>query len=59
MSDVVVDRLQATYEEFKLMYGAKNVHHIPCDVTDKTQVKGTLTPSKLWASIAYDMVVSK
>lgn len=39
VSDVVVDRLQATYEEFKLMYGAKNVHHIPCDVTDKTQVK--------------------
>lgn len=46
LSDVVVDRLQATYEEFKLQYGAENVHQIPCDVTDKTQVedlfKGTV-----------------
>ncbi|XP_065943055.1 15-hydroxyprostaglandin dehydrogenase [NAD(+)]-like [Magallana gigas] len=40
LSDVVVDRLQATYEEFKLQYGAANVHQIPCDVTDKTQVEG-------------------
>lgn len=27
--DVVVDQLQATFEEFKLMYGALNVHNIP------------------------------
>uniref|UniRef100_A0A8W8HMK5 15-hydroxyprostaglandin dehydrogenase [NAD(+)] n=1 Tax=Magallana gigas TaxID=29159 RepID=A0A8W8HMK5_MAGGI len=39
LSDVVVDRLQATYEEFERQYGAENVHQIPCDVTDKTQVK--------------------
>lgn len=46
VSDVVVDRLQATYEEFKLQYGPNNVHQILCDVTDKTQVedlfKGTV-----------------
>lgn len=43
LSDVVVDRLQATYEEFKLQYGAENVHQIPCDVTDKTQVEGNIS----------------